>query len=1502
MRDEHAACSLGIVTTCVELMPFLAFSSGLSIARFGASRSRLRGKLSSTHTVTNKNRDDFSPKTVLQIAKRAGWLCSFPPCRTPTVGATSDGEGEINIGTAAHICAAAPGGPRYDENMSAEERSSVMNGIWMCRDHGKAIDSTDTEFTVDRLREWKKQAEMDSCRRVLRNEAARGQAVITDAELQTRIRSAAEADLKVFQRTAKWPATSVALTLKVEGVDEPVTTSALAGAVTAFDDLILVAPPGMGKTTTLFQIAEGVLAKGNGTPLIVPLGDWATEGATILHSIIGRPAFRGISEDDFRKTASQPGVVLLLDGWNELDVEARKRASVQVAKLKAELPELALVVSTRRQALDVPFGGTRVDLLPLNEDQQMQIAVAMRGDAGAELIDQAWRTAGVRELVTIPLYLTALLSLPEQASFPATKEEVLRFFVSAHEKEVSRAEALHAVTQGCHQDYLDGLAVFATLTANTAISDRNARRSIFDTATLLADQGQITTKPEPNEVLAVLVSKHMLMRAGDAPGYSFQHQQFQEWYASHLVEHRIIREVNDPKGRKALKAEVLNLPVWEEAILFAVERLARGDAHQRAACGNAIVAAFEVDPILAAEMIFRSTEEVWTQIAATIQGLVARWHALGKVDRALRFMLMSGRPEFFDKVWPLITDEHEQISLKALRNCRRFRPSILGKDVEKKIKALSQRARTVLLVEMAWHSGMDGLDLASAIAKDDLDPEVQASVIEALAFRRADRHVALALRQASDKTFDLIARKGIVDEVTDEQVKKGVAAARKRQAVEPSAYDRVRVIVHAQDVEDRSAELTEIISTMEIERQQDVRGQLIYDACKRFPSAVSDGLLARVLAGRTLFYGADDMLASAGLSLEDDALLQIALAETPGRDNRADAAASVLGPWAAGCMIDALSDVATRLRDANCKYDKAASDRYQDIQARISHVPGASLVAAVQARSAQANNEQMALLAELLSRHPDGDADRGSPFDTEDLTSIRALAEDWGNRMLASGNAERRQEVKIAVLASHAPDVSLLPLLKRLLDDNLRRYRAFREETEAVGWCHGNAVDEARWPRTHEYQRAFLAIDTPETAALMREYLADPHFGELAAGVLASQWMASNEPPLDKPFFWGVDFSRVSEKRAARAADPAATSAEAEAIFAAIESLISDDATDDQKKHAAALGIVAVRLPHGQRDATIEKLITLTPRSRRSKLLLNLILSGAEIDSGLIADGIADTLEAANEQPWMLTQNDGYELREWLTLLPFTNRPAVAHEVVRSIPDAQRQPHLLEGLVANLAKTPSKGSEEVLFRLAEEDPRFYQNHQWRTAALKLGTTSAARHVIDLTVNGTFDSKSLDDWHWSRELGVLIAEFPEVRGYVYGLLKDGVTSRPLALLARAVSENPDTEGLLQLVDIENQQQHFVMGWHAIESVVTEHVPIENWSGAYNVVPVPAIKLREELLKMTTDGGPMDAAARCLRTIDAIRDEHGAPLLEPRHPDLTIGKPWPIMTPDPSATAD
>ena len=477
----------------------------------------------------NNNRDDFTPATRRRIERQARGHCSNPGCRRLTNAASSHGQGEINIGEAAHICAAAPGGPRHDGSLTPEERSSADNGIWLCDTCARAIDSKDPKFTVALLHEWKRKTNEDSWRSVIHNiPYSPAMHAPTVDEVSARLRNAVAADLVVFRRAGKWPSTTIALTLEVDGLSDPVSASALATALSTLDDLILVAPPGMGKTTTLFQIAEAVLANGNASPIVVPLGDWSTEAVSLLESILKRPAFCGISEDNLRAVAAKPGVILLLDGWNELDAPARQRLAVQVARLQAELPELSLLISTRRQALDVPINGTRINLQPLSETQQLDIAKALRGDAGVRMVDQAWRTAGVRELVTTPLYLTALLTLPEGAPFPTTKEEMLRRFVAVHEGDTQRAEALAEVTHRLHQRFLEDLGATAMRAANTTITETVARKSVSETDDVLVADGQITIKPQPSTVLEALVNHHVLMRVGDPAGYSFQHQQFQE--------------------------------------------------------------------------------------------------------------------------------------------------------------------------------------------------------------------------------------------------------------------------------------------------------------------------------------------------------------------------------------------------------------------------------------------------------------------------------------------------------------------------------------------------------------------------------------------------------------------------------------------------------------------------------------------------------------------------------------------------------------------------------------------------------------------------------------------------------------------------------------------------------------------------------------------------------------------------------------------------------------
>jgi hypothetical protein len=367
-------------------------------------------------------RDEFKPATKELIAKRAGWLCSNPDCRCATVGAAEGHDGVINVGVAAHITAASPDGPRYDPALTSEERRHHSNGIWLCQKDGKAVDSDAQHFTVEMLRKWKRDAENRSFQVIVAPGAQRDRQVAAatiDAAVKVlvdrlglpaednidtvapRLIAAAAADVTAFRRMAGWPRHAVALNLRMTDGDNERAfhVSGLAAALDTFKEITIIAPPGTGKTTTLVQVADAIMQTARSVPLFVPLGEWASQAGSLLQSVLQRAAFQGVREQHLMLLAHYGRLVLLLDGWNELDREARLRASSEIKRLRRDFPSLGIVVSTRRQALDAPISGPVVKIDVLTDAQQLEIARALRGARGEALLDRAARTPGVRSLV-----------------------------------------------------------------------------------------------------------------------------------------------------------------------------------------------------------------------------------------------------------------------------------------------------------------------------------------------------------------------------------------------------------------------------------------------------------------------------------------------------------------------------------------------------------------------------------------------------------------------------------------------------------------------------------------------------------------------------------------------------------------------------------------------------------------------------------------------------------------------------------------------------------------------------------------------------------------------------------------------------------------------------------------------------------------------------------------------------------------------------------------------
>jgi len=154
-------------------------------------------------------RDEFPLSVKRVVADRVAHMCSNPECRARTSGPQSDPGKAINVGVAAHITAAAPGGPRYDATLDPKARAGVGNAIWLCQNCAKLVDSDPAAFTAELLRDWKRRAELAALAEVGKavEAVAPRSRPLTGEEAELLIACAQEGDILVFsgvQQLGTW--------------------------------------------------------------------------------------------------------------------------------------------------------------------------------------------------------------------------------------------------------------------------------------------------------------------------------------------------------------------------------------------------------------------------------------------------------------------------------------------------------------------------------------------------------------------------------------------------------------------------------------------------------------------------------------------------------------------------------------------------------------------------------------------------------------------------------------------------------------------------------------------------------------------------------------------------------------------------------------------------------------------------------------------------------------------------------------------------------------------------------------------------------------------------------------------------------------------------------------------------------------------------------------------------------------------------------------------------
>ncbi|MBO3758902.1 hypothetical protein [Ciceribacter sp. L1K22] len=1469
-------------------------------------------------SIMGRNGNDFSERTKLLLAQRVGWLCSKPGCPKPTVGPKKGSDGVVKLGEAAHITAASAGGPRYDASLSSEERRSFSNGIWLCRDHAHQIDHDEEHFTVAMLRQWKRDAEARAFEQLTTGGLARtvnlGPELIEELKelaaslslpaeddllnVKRRLQESVSKHLDAFESLPEWPVHTVKLSLEAQlphdksGIFD---VDRLGPALQAAGEVSIVAPPGTGKSTTLVQLGRK-LNEGGPIPLLIPLAEWAYDGGDIFAWTANRNAFLGIRPEHLKFLAHHGELALLLDGWNELEGEGRKKLLNQLKGLRRDYPLLLVCMSTRQQAREVPVRGPQVRIRPLSEEQQLVVARALKGHVGEKVLDHAWRTTGLRDLTGIPLYLSVLIEVSGDNGLPETKEEILRRFVEKHESVPERAEILDQELHGQHSKILEGLAVEATIAANTTIAEAKAFSVVKTVEDRLVEDGQLSSVHQPKLVLEVLVNTHTLESTASS-GVSFQHQQFQEWYASHEVERQMLDAHRTGLGlTDEFAIAVLNNPAWEEAVLFAAERLSRRDNDGVAAVATAITTCLQIDPLFAAAILARSASGVWDKVGEAIQSFARQWHRPGRVDRGLSFMVATGRPEFADDIWPLVTSSDSQVQLPALRTGTRFKISVLGDHLQRSLTSLDEATRERLLSGLAYEGDIYALELVADLAKRDDSTKVQNDVFDALMFRLAERQALELLRSGSNDVWKHVAARGYAREISDPEIAARLRAIEDELLNETARPERtLAALVGLEPVPpDR---VTELLATPEFDFKADNAGSSLSRAQERLPSAVGEAMRQRLAKGLPLPWRPDDFLTTVP-DQDEGPIAQVVLKDEVDQERRKEAA-RVVGSRTIRAMVE---ECIRRWMDIKALDRRPAQGEYERLRSQqdlIAVTRPPAFFKAICSFGDESDADIIAELGRLVARHG-GDPNQGELIlDAELRTHVVAVMNKWAESLLSSSTATRHHFDEVVRAMKRLPDPAQFVPISRMLNEDLTRWRAAKERWR-TNRQRGSIPTDVSHSYTWTYRDALAAIGTEEVKDLLVEYLDDPDFSQEAAVALRQIWdkaVAGGEKDI-KPFRSWPDFGLALANLARREANPTATTDAAEAILSAATKIISSDSDTPQLSKAAALAGVAVTMPHGNKKELLEGLVaTNIPARAKLDLMTRMVVGGLIVEADSLMKGLHQLFEEAETQSWLMG-NDNSEVFKWLKLFPFSDNPLKVLDALESIQAGFRQvrPWHLRGLLQAIGKMPGEGAIEVLSLLAEKEPGLLREYDWyRALVAQWGQGSL--ELLEAVAAGRFgnaDAVKSGGYQLPGEVAALMKETREGEKQLIAHFKEATNDSQKAFLAAVISEFGSTNSFLALVNdpvgraAAKQQLH-----STLMELTYRKDPVSPDGNAYELVPVDATALRRALFKLSVSDQTEIAsfAVLCLEMIDELRDEYDGIDTEPRHPDISTGRPWP-----------
>jgi len=1288
----------------------------------------------------------------------------------------------------------------------------------------------------------------------------------------------------------------IQLTIEELTQGEPTASSldGVAKALLAGDAIVLEAEPGAGKTTSLLQIAT-LLARlsQNSAPLIVPLAEQLDTNAPLGKQIFERARLAPIGADTLNGLALEGHFTFLCDGWNERSFDERAWLQKEFKRLRRDYPTCGLLVTTRLLSpLSIPNAKT-FTLKALTFEQQLAILRHHDPETAEALLMAARRKEGLRTVVRNPFYLNALAVIAPDGTLPDTKEEVLSELVRAHDEHPEHRDELYKVFQNNQRDYLCRLAAVMAEQGASSLRETDASALTRGVSDELVAAGAIEEKSRPTMrgALDTLVAHHLLVvlpTTGTERVFGFQHQQILEWFASFWLEATVLKAQADKSGTAAQSVtEFVNRSDSDEVVFFAVERLGAGDTARRDALAAFILKAFDLDVMLAADLIRRSPDAVWAQTAGEVRRRVSEL-SKSHMGQAIRFMGRTGRPEFADQIWDAIKDEKRYDSLAGLARGW-LAPSSLGPDGLKRVSSLAPDFIRSIAWDFCVYAGVKGLQFATALALGTEVPEAALTVLDHLEFEGADEEADGLIQKMPPKLWDAVSMRLPLRRAGG-NIRERIIKAKQANAENltgPDRYHALRELVDA-GVEVDRALFVELALTTTFKEYYISRNAMDFAAGK-FPKEFQAAVVAALKAGQELPPYASDYIKP-----EPEAETQNTLFGAFQRQTRTSRRESQIAKTLTSSSVSLLFDELDGLSTQIDKTDrKDASELYQarsNLVDAICSVSAPEVIDALLARQvtnpAQAND-----LSEVLFRLKTDTPDEDDlPVAPEIKAALVEKLKGWAQFFNTPGSTRRYYPSDYATALGKIPHPDLLPSFMTALNYELHESEIDRAEREE--WRRTNKRPDNRRDRTGYYtiyRNALTKFGGDDTKKVLLSLLGNATFGESAAFELIR---FGSSKPQEKGFRSGPSFEQIVSSRAAPATklDPVAA-----AVLKRIDELLATRKPEDAAS-AMQFATAAVQMDFGGDAGPIFRAAEKAPTvEARYNLLTAMLVFGLKVPPEWIAAGYESAQKSYFEGKWQ-NPNDWWGVRRWLELLGASDNPESVLGYVDQLPVEYKNLRQLREVARAIGFSPSSGATPALIALSKAIPEFVSDHDWQRALSHQDDEEGAAHLLELLMSDTGNVfKGAHHFNGPQVIAGMFVKHTKIKAAFFDRLK-AKDFRATPLMAEVMRLSVSPSEICDLVVAGHQGSLGEALIRGASELAIKRVPIEG-SNSYEEYPDDLTELRKDLFALAhTKGPPAKLAYRILLLIEDQREHYGRPPTEPRHPDVRSGKSWPMTEPD------